>query len=260
MSRALGALENLLGYKFSDLTLLERAVTHRSWAVEHHLNGDVESVRSSENESLEFVGDSVVGLIMAEQLFRTRPTAAEGELTLMKHYLVSTATLAKVAEGLELGSFLRIGRGEEKTGGRRKQALLANLMEAIIGAVFIDGGYVPTRQVVTRLFADEMKDVTPRTAIDFKSLLQETLQSEKLRAPSYRVLSSEGPPHERIFKVEAVWEGGKTVAKGNSIKSAEMAAAKLALDAIKLAGSAGELRSEKSGPDVMNDQRPDKKY
>lgn len=229
MPKNLANLEKLIGYKFQNLALLERAVTHRSWAFEQVAFGEDETARSLQNESLEFVGDSVLGLAIAEQLYNSHPKASEGDLTLMKHSLVSSATLAGIAKTLNIGEFLRVGRGEEKTGGRRKQALLADTLEAIIGAIFFDSGYIPARAFVARIYTDELRKATPKTSIDYKTLLQETLQAKKLSAPTYSVLKIEGPPHERLFLVEAIWEDGTVQATGTSKKSAEMTAASLAL-------------------------------
>jgi ribonuclease-3 len=233
MSKNLAKLEHLLGYKFQNLALLERAVTHRSWAHEHLPEGDDEKIRELQNESFEFVGDSVLGLAIAEQLYLKNPTASEGDLTLMKHHLVSTETLARIAINLGLGEFMRVGRGEEKTGGRRKQALLADTFEAIIAAIFFDGGYIQARNFVSRIFTEEMRIATPRGSIDYKTLLQETLQANKLSAPTYKVIKTEGPPHQRTFFVEAKWEGGAVSGQGNSIKQAEMHAANLALQELE---------------------------
>ncbi len=233
MSLTLGKLENLIGYKFENLELLERALTHRSWAYENILDGDEVKIRSLQNESLEFVGDSVLGLAIAEQLFVRNPEMSEGDLTLMKHYLVSTETLARLAAKLGIGGFLRVGKGEEKTGGRRKQALLADALEAIIAAIFFDSGYLQAKAFVLRIFRDEFQTATPTTSIDYKTLLQETLQAAKLSAPIYAVVKTEGMPHQRTFYVEAIWEGGKVEGKGSSIKSAEMQAAQFALRALK---------------------------
>ncbi|MBS1796945.1 MAG: ribonuclease III [Acidobacteria bacterium] len=229
MSKDLAKLEQRLGYQFQNLALLERAVTHRSWAHEHLPDGNEENVRELQNESFEFVGDSVLGLAIAEQLFLKNPTVSEGDLTLMKHHLVSTETLARLAVGLDLGEFMRVGRGEEKTGGRRKQALLADTFEAIIAAIFFDSGYVAARHFVSRVFVDELRQATPRGSIDYKTLLQETLQANKLAAPTYKVIKTEGPPHQRTFFVEAKWDGGAVSGQGNSIKQAEMMAAHEAL-------------------------------
>lgn len=233
MAKNLAKLEQLLGYKFQNLAFLERALTHRSWAHEHLPDGDEEKVRELQNESFEFVGDSVLGLAIAEQLFVKNPTVSEGDLTLMKHHLVSTETLARIAAKLELGDFMRVGRGEEKTGGRHKQALLADTFEAIIAAIFFDSGYISARNFVNRIFTEEVRSATPRSSIDYKTLLQETLQANKLSAPTYKVVKTEGPPHQRTFFVEAKWEGGAVSGQGNSIKQAEMQAANLALQELK---------------------------
>lgn len=229
MPDSLAKLENLTGHKFADIAWLERAVTHRSWAFENLPNATDEEIRETENESLEFVGDSVLGLAIAEQVYRNNPLLSEGDLTLMKHHLVSTVTLARVAGELDLGRFIRVGRGEEKTGGRNKQALLANTLEAVIGAIFFDSGYIAARVFIGRIFADEIRSATPKSSLDYKTMLQERLQAEKLVAPSYNTIRVDGPPHQRTFYVEAVWSGGKAVGEGRSIKAAQMMAANAAL-------------------------------
>lgn len=236
MSKNLASFEQLLGYKFQNIALLERAVTHRSWAFEQVEVGEDAEARSLQNESLEFVGDSVLGLAVAEQLFNLHPKASEGDLTLMKHRLVSTTMLARVSKIVCLGDYMRVGRGEEKTGGRRKHALLADTLEAVIGAIFFDSGYVPARAFVCRLYAEQFRLATPKSSLDYKTLLQETLQAEKLSAPVYNVVQIDGPPHERQFLVEAVWETGAVQGTGSSIKSAEMMAANLALKKLNKGG------------------------
>jgi len=235
MSASVAKLENLIGHKFQNLRLLERAVTHRSWAFENLPEETDESIRELENESLEFVGDSVLGLVVAEHLYLSNPRLSEGDLTLMKHRLVSTSTLAQIADELGLGDYVRFGRGEEKTGGRRKAQLLANTLEAVIGAVFFDGGYIAARVFVGRILSDEFRTATPKSSLDYKSLLQEILQASKMSAPVYNLIKTEGPPHERTFFVEAVWKTGKARGEGNSIKAAEMMAAAEALNTIESA-------------------------
>ena len=229
----LSSLENLLGYEFSDRDLLTRALTHRSWAHENLAGEPDEAVRGAQNEALEFVGDSVVGLAIAETLFRRHPTLSEGDLTLMKHRLVSTVTLAKLAREIGLGKYIRLGRGEEKTGGREKPALLADTFEALIGAVFFDSGYSSANETLGRIFEAELEKATPKESNDFKTMLQETLQARKLAAPTYSLLKTEGMPHSRTFVVEATWDGGRSVGTGKSIKSAEMIAASEALTALR---------------------------
>lgn len=233
MSANLGKLESVIGHTFKDLKLLTRALTHRSWAFENLHGHSAAAIRDAENESMEFLGDSVLGLIIAERLYVEHPQHDEGELTLMKHHLVSTATLARVADTIDLGTFVRVGRGEEKTGGRKRQAMLANTLEAVIAAVFLDGGYSAARVFVGRIFADELRMATPGSSIDYKSMLQELLQAQKLSAPSYNVISTEGPPHSRVFSVEATWATGKSRGHGSSIKAAEMMAAEEALAILK---------------------------
>ena len=240
----LSKLESLLGHTFQDPALLERALTHRSWAYENAAANE-ETVQATENETFEFVGDSVLGLAVAEQLFQTYPEASEGELTLMKHRLVSTSTLAEVAEKLKIGDYVRIGRGEEKTGGRRKRAILANTLEAIIAAVFFDSGYIAARTFVARVFATQFKQTTPEGSADYKSLLQEALQSKQLAGPAYSLLRTEGLPHERTFYVEAAWDSGRAEGSGSSIKSAEMMAASEALKTLTEQNAAAAKR--KSG-------------
>ena len=150
----------------------------------------------------------------------------------MKHRLVSTEMLAKVSAELDLGSFLRVGKGEEKTGGRGKQALLADALEAVIGAVFFDSGYVEARQFIKNIFAKELKIATPDGSVDYKTMLQEKLQAKKMGTPEYRVVKTDGLPHERRFWVEAVWENGTSSGEGTSIKAAEMMAARRAIESL----------------------------
>ena len=228
MPKSFSHLEQIVNYKFTDIRLLEKALTHRSWANEI-IEVDDEKSRDEQNERLEFVGDSVLGLAIAETLYVQYPGLSEGDLTLMKHHLVSSETLGKTAAELDLGSFMLIGRGEEKTGGRKKQAILADTLEAVIAAVFFDSDYVSAKAFILNLFAEEIKSVTPKGSLDYKTLLQETLQGEKRDAPKYTVVKTDGPPHNRTFTVEAVWDTGASRGKGNSIKAAEMEAASYAV-------------------------------
>lgn len=226
-------LEKAIGYKFNEPELLTRALTHRSWTHENLKGKPDHEIRSADNESLEFIGDSVLGLAIAEILFRKYPNTPEGGLTLMKHRLVSAVTLADIAAGLSIGDHIRIGRGEEHSGGRQKPQLLANTLEALIGAIFLDGGYISARAVISFIFADVLKQISPETSLDYKSLLQETLQARKLPAPVYTLLRSEGQPHDRMFYVEAQWEGGSAAGFGKTIKAAEMMAASRAIEALQ---------------------------
>jgi ribonuclease-3 len=204
------------------------------------------AVRGAENESMEFLGDSVLGLAVAEELFRRHPNNTEGELTLMKHRLVSTGTLASVADRLGIADYVRLGKGEEKTGGRRKQAFLANTLEAVIAAVFLDSGYIAARAFIVKVLMPEIRETTPEGSLDYKTLLQEVLQSEKRPAPTYRLIKTEGKPHDRTFYVEASWDSGSARGTGSSIKSAEMMAASEALADLKSAGADSVKRPRRS--------------
>jgi ribonuclease-3 len=230
----LAALEENLGYEFKDRGVLERALTHRSWAHESVRSGEEEKARHLHNEALEFLGDSVLGLVIADELYRAYPEVTEGELSRMKHRLVSTQTLARTARRLRLGEHLRMGRGEEKTGGRRKRALLADAFEAVLAAVFLDGGLEDASVFVLRALAEELEEVSPASAAaaDFKTLLQERLQAERRITPQYNVVETMGPPHARVFRVEVSWDVGQVRGEGGTIKAAEMEAARRALNEI----------------------------
>lgn len=227
----LDALEKAFSYTFTDRTLLERAVTHRSWAHERVNPGEEEKARHIHNEALEFVGDSVLGLVVAVFLLDAYPDVTEGELSRMKHRLVSTHTLARAAKNLNIGDYLRFGRGEEKTGGRRKRALLADAFEAVLAAIYIDGGIAAATDFIHCALGEELAAANPEAAAaaDFKTMLQERLQAEYGIAPQYVVIETQGPPHRRTFRVEVRWEGGQMKGEGCSIKAAEMEAAHLAL-------------------------------
>ncbi|HEY6188404.1 MAG TPA: ribonuclease III [Pyrinomonadaceae bacterium] len=232
ISPDLDALENLLAYKFSDRTLLERAVTHRSWAHEQVAPGQEEEARRLHNEAFEFVGDSVLGLIVADYLFQSYPDVTEGELSRMKHRLVSAPTLAKASEHLKIGEHLRVGHGEEKSGGRNKRALLADAFEAVLAAIFFDGGLAAAADFVHFALGDELEHSDPESAAaaDYKTMLQERLQASHGVAPQYEVIDTAGPPHRRTFHVEVKWTGGSFRGEGRTIKAAETAAARRALE------------------------------
>jgi ribonuclease III len=231
-------LEEHIRYRFRDRGLLEHALTHRSRAHED-ITGGV-----ADNESLEFLGDAVLGFIIAEALFRECPDLDEGQKSKIKASLVSATTLAMVGERLDLGPYLLLGRGEEKTGGRKKTALLADACEAIIAAVYLDGGMEAARDLVLREVWSLRTELSQQpssgtlTALtgDFKSALQELLQSQERGLPEYRIVGESGPDHRKVFDVE-VSVGGEVVARaeGRSKKEAEQRAAQLALDHINQA-------------------------
>jgi ribonuclease III len=236
-------LEQQLGYEFRDRALLERAISHRSWAHEQVGPGEEERARALHNEALEFIGDSVLGLIVAEHLFRADPTLTEGDLSRMKHQLVSTQTLAAAATRLGYGDFIRLGRGEEKTGGRQKQALLADTFEALLAAVYLDGGFDAATRFVLRALEEDLGVATPESAAaaDYKTMLQERVQAAFRVTPTYEVISTEGPPHERTFHVEARWNEHAIKGTGSTIKAAEMESARRALEQLE-AEASGEAQ------------------
>jgi ribonuclease-3 len=224
-------LQQAIGYRFRDRGLLEHAMTHTSRANEDVSGG----VR--DNESMEFLGDAVLGFVVADVLFRDFPEFDEGQKSKMKASLVSTATLAQQAERLDLGEHMLLGRGEEKTGGRRKQALLADSYEALIAAIYLDGGVEPARAFIVREFGPLIAEVR-RTGVsdrDYKSALQELLQSRELPLPEYRLVGSIGPDHRKLFQVEVIVEGERIGdATGRSKKEAEQEAARAALEKLRI--------------------------
>lgn len=241
-------LEGKLGYEFRDRPLLERAVSHRSWAHEHVGPGEEGRARALHNEALEFVGDSVLGLVVAEHLFRAYPDSTEGDLSRMKHQLVSTQTLASAATRLGYGDFIRLGRGEEKTGGRQKQALLADTFEAVLAAIYLDGGFDAATRFVLRALAPDLGDATPESAAaaDYKTMLQERVQAQFRVTPTYEVVSTDGPPHDRTFHVEARWNEFAVKGSGTTIKAAEMESARRALERLD-SESAGDGEGDPEG-------------
>ena len=225
------SLQQAIAYRFRDRGLLEHAMTHTSRANEDASGG----VR--DNESLEFLGDAVLGFVIADLLFREFPGFDEGEKSKTKATLVSATTLARQAERLNLGDHLLLGRGEEKTGGRRKQALLADGYEALIAAIYLDGGVEQVRAFIAREFAALIDDVRQRgvAAQDYKSALQEYLQFHDRPLPEYRLAGAYGPDHRKLFQVEVVVSGEPVAeASGPSKKEAEQEAARVALEKLNL--------------------------
>jgi ribonuclease III len=225
------ALQQAIGYRFRDRGLLEHAMTHTSRANED-VSGGVH-----DNESMEFLGDAVVGFVIADVLFREFPDFDEGEKSKTKAALVSTATLARQAERLNLGEHLLLGRGEEKTGGRRKQALLADGYEALIAAIYLDGGIEHVRAFIVREFAPLFTEVQQHGIAgsqDYKSALQELLQAREQPLPEYRLVGTMGPDHRKLFQVEVVVNGEALAeSTGPSKKEAEQDAARAALDKLR---------------------------
>lgn len=214
------SLVRQLAYDFQDKQLLTQALTHRSHSV-------------SNNERLEFLGDGVLNFLIAHQLYQRFPKLPEGDLSRLRAQLVKEQTLSEVAIDLDVGEFLRLGEGELKSGGWRRPSVLADAMEAIIGAVFLDGGYSAAEALVKRLFLPRLESIDPKAiGKDAKSLLQEFLQGRKIDLPEYTVLATEGEAHCQIFHVSCHIAKFQitTEGKGSSRRAAEQQAAQLAYE------------------------------
>jgi ribonuclease-3 len=219
-------IEAHIGYRMRDASLALEAVTHRSFQNE---NPDV----PGHNERLEFLGDAVIGFVVAEALMRLLPDSPEGRLTQVRAAVVNEASLAGVALELDLGALLRLGRGEEKNNGRGKPSILSDAVEAVAGAIFLDGGYDAAREVIGTWLARRLIESTAGASpFDAKTALQEQLQGRGASAPTYHVVGSSGPDHEKLFEVEIRVEGrplGR--GQGRSKKEAEKEAARAAMQA-----------------------------
>ncbi len=217
-------LEAALSYRFRDRALLERALLHSSAAGEQSLPS---------NQTMEFLGDAVVDLAVSDILFVMHPDSDEGALTRLRATLVSSRGLAHVARGLDIGRWLRLGRGEERSGGRSKAKILADSYEAIVAAVFLDAGYQAARSVVEHTFGEDIGRALP-AGCDYKTSLQELTQDLYRTTPRYTVVSLTGPDHERRFEVE-ISLSGKIMARGEgpNRKTAEQMAARIAVEGLQ---------------------------
>ena len=224
---AYAILEQKLGYSFRDASLCETALTHKSW-----MNESQESGRT-DNERLEFLGDAVLALVTSDLLMKRLPDQPEGELSKSRAAIVNESGLAQVAEILSLGQWIFLGRGEEQAGGRKKRSLLANTFEALLGAIYLDGGFLAAFQVAERQLSTFIADVPAAASKDFKSRLQELAQAKLQTAPTYTVLSEQGPDHAKTFEI-AILIGDKEYARafGHSKKEAQQNAAEQALAAM----------------------------
>jgi ribonuclease-3 len=222
--RSHGALEARLGYAFRDPALCETALTHRSWVNEALEPGIMD------NERLEFLGDAVLALVVSDLIMKRLPDRPEGDLTRARAALVSEGGLAKAAASIELGNWILLGKGEERTGGRARPSILANALEALVGAVYLDGGLAAAAALAERLFASTLADADQHVRLDYKSRLQERAQALFQSAPVYEVIGEEGPDHDKRFLV-ALTVGGqeRSRATGRSKKEAEQNAAAAAL-------------------------------
>jgi ribonuclease-3 len=228
------ALQAAIGYEFRDAGLCETALTHTSWLNETAAEG------RSDNERYEFLGDAVLALVVSDLLMRRLPARAEGELTRMRAGLVSEGGLARAATAIGLGRFILLGKGEERTGGRTRPSILADALEALMGAVYLDGGLAAAAEVAARLFDPMLADVEQHARLDYKSRVQERAQALWQVAPVYDVVGQAGPDHDKRFEVTLSLRGREYGrASGRSKKEAEQAAAAQALATLERESQAG---------------------
>ncbi|MEJ2178187.1 MAG: ribonuclease III [Gammaproteobacteria bacterium] len=217
----IGRVETRIDYIFNDQELLRRALTHRSF-------------QKQNNERLEFLGDSILGFIVAESLYHQFPRAPEGDLTKMRARLVRQSTLADLARKLGISDFLILGEGELKSGGSERDSILSDALEAVFGAVYLDGGYRNARTIVLKLFADKLIEINTEDLKDNKTRLQEMLQKKEKPLPVYDVLNQTGEAHDLTFEVKCEIEHPDSpfLAQGRSRRIAEQNAAELAIKAL----------------------------
>jgi ribonuclease-3 len=229
MSRQVTGLESSLNYSFKDEGVLLEALTHKSF---HHENP---KITGSYNERLEFLGDSVLGLVIVEYLFKFKKDYSESTMSKMKSFLVKEAVLSEIANDISLGTYLRIGKGEEETGGRQKKSILADALEAVFGAIYVDSSYEIVRDVILRLFKNRIDmAIYSEQFFDFKTELQEESQIRFGMLPQYMTVKQEGEEHRKMFTVEVSIKGERFGSgRGRSKKEAETIAAKEALSKIK---------------------------
>jgi len=217
-------LERHFGYIFENKKLLTEALTHRSFYYEHPES-------TTHNERLEFLGDSVLGFVIVEYLFLSDKNLTESAMAKIKSYLVKESVLSEIADSLFLGDYLRLGKGEEATGGRKKKSLLSDAIEAVLGAIYLEGGYQKAREVVLGLFRERIDTIMHSAVLsDYKTELQERTQLLFSTLPEYRVIKQEGEEHKKVFTIE-VYIDGKMLGRGTgrSKKEAQTLAAREAL-------------------------------
>lgn len=219
-------LQELIGYRFCEEKLLRQALTHSSYANEKHMK------KLSDNERLEFLGDAVLEVTSSEFLYRNYPMLPEGDLTKVRASLVCEPTLALCTKDMNLGSYLYLGKGEERTGGRERKSILSDALEAVIGAIYLDGGFEQARQFVERFILTDIEH--KKLFFDSKTLLQEVVQAQYDEALHYELLAEEGPDHDKHFRVEArIGERAVGEGSGHTKKAAEQEAAYQALLVLK---------------------------
>ncbi len=222
-------IQALIGYSFENAEYLKRALTHSSYA------NEMKSEKILHNERLEFLGDSVLGIVVSDHLFAAYPELAEGELTKIRARVVCERTLGEIAKGLDLGRYMFFGRGEEATGGRDRISILADAMEALIAAIYLDGGIAPARSFILEHFHRKIEDATKgRVFIDYKTHLQEIVQLEKNQVLVYEVVKEEGPDHSKIFHTRVTLNGKEIgIGTGRSKKESEQEAAKVGIGTLE---------------------------
>lgn len=224
---ALGQLQNKLAYNFKRQELLAEALTHSSYANENKKDGP------ASNERLEFLGDSVLGMTVAEMIYILNPDMTEGRMTRLRAELVCEKSLADLSVGLGLGEYMQFGRGEEKSGGRVRPSILADAFEAVIAAMYLDGGFQPVKQLLTKLLSSRAV-LTSLKSTDYKTALQEIVQEKSGQVLRYIIVDESGPDHLKCFKVEVLLNGVPLGAgTGKSKKEAEQDAAKHGLEELK---------------------------
>ncbi len=229
MSSSNAAIANMLrgiGWPVQNLELYVEALTHSSYAYERGI---------SSNERLEFLGDAVLGLVISEYFFKAFPHSPEGRLTLLRHHVVNEATLARLARKMELGHYLRLGKGEAASGGAGKKSLLADALESLVGALFVDLGYEETRHRIIELFRPVLHSISEGKypSLDFKTILQEAFQLDEGKTPVYRIVSESGPAHDKTFEAVVLVDNRKIgKGSGKSKKEAEQSAAKAAWESM----------------------------
>jgi len=237
----LGRLETRIDYIFSDRELLARAMTHRS-------------ARRSNNERLEYLGDSILGFVIAEALYHQFPRSTEGDLTKMRAKLVRGTTLAALARGIGIKEFLILGEGEMKSGGFNRDSILSDAMEAMFGAIYLDGGFRNARSIIMKLMAERLMAVNPQNLKDNKTRLQEMIQANNQKLPEYKVVEQSGKAHALTFTVECRIEHPESpfVSTGNSRRSAEQQAASSAIQAITGDESASARTADSAASKTTN--------
>lgn len=227
MKDPVAALERRIGFRYRDPALARQALTHKSWTNEHR------EAALGDNERLEFLGDAVLDLAVSERLMRDFPDAPEGLLSKLRASMVDERSLSAVARAIDLGSLLRLGRGEEASGGRQKPSLLADAFEAVVASVYLQGGLPAVSRLVDRLFSETFSRAAAGSVDrDYKTKLQEEAQRRHLALPVYRVVEERGPDHEKTFVVEVEVGGATFRAEGRAKKLAEQIGAREALEAI----------------------------